>query len=540
MSNTSFNSLLNLPPRGHRSTIHRRRRIATSPFLNRPAELPVRRSPPAAAAANYENTSNGIRTRYGRFALQPHQITVCRLFAKPTTPGLLLYYKVGSGKTLASIAAAEHVMRRNQGVRRVVVVVPASLRANYEKELRAAGVDASRYRVLSFQAVHNMNESRQRALGQGAILVVDEVQNMRNPKSKMYDSLLNVARPAFKRLLLSGTPIMNYPMDIGTVIGLIDPDRNVQRTVRVPSDSGNVANNGKPSWTYVFKGRYGQDASKNKEELDGMLRCTTLFYEPDAAMVRREYPTKTEHWVPVPMTMDQARQQFRMAVKDPGAITMEELFRGSINPAFLTKPREVNSRLNERHPKIDEVVRRVTDEHRRGGKCVVYSAYLHSGLHRIAQLLRAQGVEPVAVYEGATTPADKKRIVEDYNADRVRVLLISDAGKEGLDLKNTTQIHVMEPQWNEEKVAQIIGRGVRYQSHTRAPRHVDVYRYYATLPPASHDLARSVMQMGTMSVLLEYAADDILRQVTERKQAVNQAFLQRLVRISDENVRRCM
>lgn len=459
---------------------------------------------------------------------------MCRLFAKPTTPGLLLYYKVGSGKTLASIAAAEHVMRR-QGFGRVVVVVPASLRANYKKELRAAGVDASRYTVVSFQQVHAMSAARQTALGNGAILVVDEVQNMRNPRSKMFDSLLRVAGAARKRLLLSGTPVMNYPMDIGTTLGLLDPARNVSRAVRVPSEANEDA------WTYVFKTSFGRDATDNQEELDAMMRCTTLFYEPDAATVRREYPTKTEHWVPVPMTLDQAKVQFRMAAEDPGAVTMNQLFQGSTSVAFLTRPRQINSRLNDQHPKIDEAVRRVEAEYRRGGKCVVYSAYLQAGLHRIAELLRQRGLR-VAVYEGASTPADKKRIVEEYNADRVRVLLLSDAGKEGLDLKNTTQIHVMEPQWNEEKVAQIIGRGVRYQSHTRAPRHVDVFRYYATFGPAAVELSRTIQRrMGyTASVLMDFAADDVLMQVTERKQAVNRAFLQRLIRISDENVRQCL
>ena len=485
-------------------------------------------------------TTNGVQQRFGAFRLQPHQLAVSRLFAKPGIPGLLLYYKVGSGKTLASIAAAEHVLRVDRVPRRVVVVLPAPLKANYEKELRAAGVDAGRYTIYSYHALHNLSHAQQRALGRRAILVVDEVQNLRNPASKMYDSLVRVARRAHKRLLLSGTPVMNFPRDIGTVVGLLDPDRNVPRTVKVwvrvetTDDDGTIVEKIVPR--YTFDNTYGRDASKNVAELDGMLRCTSLFYEPDPATVRQHYPTKTEHWVPVRMTPQQARLQFEMAMEEPGPAAIEELFEGNVNRFFLTKPREINSRLNDRHPKLDEVVRRVEEEHRRGGKSVVFSTYLHSGLYRIRQLLAARGV-PSEVYEGATPAREKKRIVRDYNEDRVRVLLLSESGKEGLDLKNTTQMHVVEPQWNEEKVAQVIGRGVRYQSHTREPRHVDVYRYYSTLPPEAdaffHDYPST-------SLLKRMGADEILMEITVRKNEVNTAFLQRLVRISDQNLRTCL
>jgi superfamily II DNA or RNA helicase len=65
----------------------------------------------------------------------------------------------------------------------------------------------------------------------------------------------------------------------------------------------------------------------------------------------------------------------------------------------------------------------------------------------------------------------------------LKIMLISPAGSEGLSLSNVRQIHIMEPYWNEVRIIQIVGRGIRQRSHCELPieeRHVDVYRYKVT------------------------------------------------------------
>lgn len=516
------------------------------PSRARPAELPHARQNNlnAQVAANAGN----IVTRFGDFRLKPHQISACRLFVKPRTTGLLLYYKVGSGKTLASIAAAENLARAEGVNRTVLVVVPAPLQPNYENELDNANLPPRRrnmYEIKSFDVLHRMTPEERTALARGAVLIIDEVQNMRNPKSKKLESLLEASRVAHKRLLLSGTPVMNYPRDMAAALSLLNPRLQDQ-----------VLSAGRPGKN-KFDKLFGIHGDQNPEQLEAMLRCTSLFYEPDAATTRAHYPTKTEHWVPVQLTVPQVRMQFELAMEDPGPARFDNLanYDGSLSPAFLTKPREINTRLNRHHPKIDEVVRRVTSEMRSPyGKCVVFSTYLDSALHRIAELLRAAGVG-CAIYKGDVSVANKEAMVNEYNAydpnhntrrRNNRVLLLSDSGKEGIDLKNTTQVHVVEPAWNEEKIQQVIGRAVRYESHTGPVRHVDVFRYHAVLPPDyqrylpfANDPGRNPTG-GIQSLLFDNSADDVLRQYTTNKHRVNRAFLQRLVRISDDNLARCL
>jgi len=61
-----------------------------------------------------------------------------------------------------------------------------------------------------------------------------------------------------------------------------------------------------------------------------------------------------------------------------------------------------------------------------------------------------------------------------------KVILISPAGSEGINLYNVRQVHIMEPYWNEVRIEQVIGRAVRQCHHADLPmneRRVDVFRY---------------------------------------------------------------
>lgn len=62
----------------------------------------------------------------------------------------------------------------------------------------------------------------------------------------------------------------------------------------------------------------------------------------------------------------------------------------------------------------------------------------------------------------------------------IKIIMISPAGAEGINLYNVRQVHILEPYWNEAKIEQIIGRAIRQCHHADLPieeRKVDVFRY---------------------------------------------------------------
>jgi hypothetical protein len=56
---------------------------------------------------------------------------------------------------------------------------------------------------------------------------------------------------------------------------------------------------------------------------------------------------------------------------------------------------------------------------------------------------------------------------------------------EGVSFIGVTEIHILEPWWNEAKQEQTVGRGIRYLSHADLPankQHIDIYYHCSVLP----------------------------------------------------------
>jgi superfamily II DNA or RNA helicase len=121
---------------------------------------------------------------------------------------------------------------------------------------------------------------------------------------------------------------------------------------------------------------------------------------------------------------------------------------------------------------------------------------------------------------------DIKYITNDDNkyGEKVRVILLSKAGAEGLDFKNIRQIHVLEPWYNMNRIEQIIGRGVRNLSHCGLPfedRNVEIYLHGTELQDEmSEDEAadlyvyrlaeKKAIQIGRVTRLMKSIAVDCL------------------------------
>jgi superfamily II DNA or RNA helicase len=81
------------------------------------------------------------------------------------------------------------------------------------------------------------------------------------------------------------------------------------------------------------------------------------------------------------------------------------------------------------------------------------------------------------------------RSFENKDGNIVKVILISEVATEGVDFKNVREIHIVEPWYNLSKIEQIIGRGVRNNSHVnldKLKRNVTIYQHVNLLPKHTH------------------------------------------------------
>jgi len=111
---------------------------------------------------------------------------------------------------------------------------------------------------------------------------------------------------------------------------------------------------------------------------------------------------------------------------------------------------------------------------------------------------------------------------ENKYGEKVKVILITKAGSEGLDFKNIRQVHIMEPWYNMSRIDQIVGRAVRNFSHCKLPfeeRNVQIF-LHASLPKNDEEPAdlyvyrfaeKKSVQIGKVTrVLKQIAVDCVL------------------------------
>ena len=117
-----------------------------------------------------------------------------------------------------------------------------------------------------------------------------------------------------------------------------------------------------------------------------------------------------------------------------------------------------------------------------------------------------RGMSTYALYTGTETVEEKEIIRNIYNGtwtavpdtitselspistnnlygEIIKVLMITASGAEGISLKNTRYVHIIEPYWHPVRIEQVIGRARRICSHQELPpelRTVNVFLYLMT------------------------------------------------------------
>lgn len=164
--------------------------------------------------------------------------------------------------------------------------------------------------------------------------------------------------------------------------------------------------------------------------------------------------------------------------------------------------------------KMNQVLQKIINSK---GICLVFSQYLYAGCIPFALALEEHGFKrhpqgggkplfeedipslTLPSINGGTytpkyvvitgnsnlSPNNKKEINlvtadENKYGENVKVIIISKAGSEGIDLKNIRQTHILDPWYNMNRIEQIIGRGVRFCSHKSLPfeeRNCEIYLY---------------------------------------------------------------
>jgi superfamily II DNA or RNA helicase len=129
-----------------------------------------------------------------------------------------------------------------------------------------------------------------------------------------------------------------------------------------------------------------------------------------------------------------------------------------------------------------------------------------------------------AIYSGSEDEKMKKELLSIFTSNEnkhgkfLKIILATSAGAEGLDLKNIRQIHIMEPYWNQMRIEQVIGRGVRRNSHIALPpneRNIEIFRYFSVFSKKDYVLSKDKL-----------STDEHIEQLSLKKQLIINQMIQ--------------
>ena len=130
--------------------------------------------------------------------------------------------------------------------------------------------------------------------------------------------------------------------------------------------------------------------------------------------------------------------------------------------------------------------------------------------------------------------ANKLREINENNhmGEVVKLMMITASGAEGINLRNTRYVHIVEPYWHMVRVEQVVGRARRICSHQDLPpelRTVKVFLYIATLSPTQKKdekhIELLIRDTSKVDKKTPITTDENLYETSSIKQRINNQIL---------------
>lgn len=242
----------------------------------------------------------------------------------------LLADEQGLGKT---IEAAGYI-NCDSSINRVLIVCPASLKLNWRSELKkwltrrlsvVLGLDrGANISIINYDILHKFNWKHE----EFDLLILDECQYCKNPTARR--SRLALSIKAKRKLFLTGTPILNWPIEIYPLLKALQP-----------GEWGGKHDFG-VRYCDAFPGQWGWDytGASNLEELNERLRSTVMIRRLKSDVLK-ELPPKRRQIIELSGKVPQSELDYLAAVKklqNPGQIAFEAMARVRHEDALAKLP----------------------------------------------------------------------------------------------------------------------------------------------------------------------------------------------------------
>ncbi|MFO0796976.1 MAG: DEAD/DEAH box helicase [Gemmataceae bacterium] len=372
---------------------------------------------------------------------------------------------MGLGKTVQTLAAVE-LLARERGIRRVLVVAPASVKYQWETEIRRFtsrpvqvidGLPDARkeqyeqptfYRLVNYEQVVRDREALN--AWKPDVVVLDEAQRIKNWEAKTTREVKKLhSRYAF---VLTGTPLENKLEELYSIVQFVDERRfgpafAFLHEHRVTDAEGNLV------------GYRNLDAIREK--------LAPIFLRRTRAEVLTQLPERTDNTVFVELADEQrgpyeeqraalARLLAKSYLTD---LDRKRILACVVNLRTICDSTFLHDRATHVSPKLDEFAELLPEliGGEESHKVVVFSQW-ETMTFEAAKVLDRLGVG-YAVLHGGLSGKDRKAALETFQTDPAcAVFLSTDAGGTGLNLQAADTVVNLELPWNPAVLEQRIAR----------------------------------------------------------------------------------
>ncbi len=351
----------------------------------------------------------------------------------------LIADEMGLGKTIQSIG----YLSFHPELRPALIIVPASLKLNWEREIKRC-IPSAKVFILSGmreENLHNLPDSKdyiyianydilsnrkEELMNLGfKIVILDECQYIKSQKARRSKAARSIAKAAGKVIALSGTPIINRPIEFFNTLNILRPD---------------LFNN---FMTYAFKycgarhNGFGWDfnGSSNKEELHKNL-INTIMIRRTKTEVIKDLPEKTRAIVPIELD---DRKDYERAIDDFSQIAEDC---GSPGEALACIERAKQEAVKS---KLENCIKWIENFLESGEKLIVFATH-HFVIDKLMEHFKNVGVK----LDGRDNAKNKQISIDRFqNDDGVRLFVgnIKAAGV-GITLTAASNVVFIELGWS--------------------------------------------------------------------------------------------
>ncbi len=381
----------------------------------------------------------------------------------------------GLGKTIQSISALVGLALTNRNPFPALVICPASLKENWKREIeqfsnyKAAILSDSikntwpqyfkvgmvqifivNYESLKKYFVESMPDKRKLSLSKQIVMketsqlfksiIIDESHRCKDPTTLQTKLCARIAQGKDYRILLSGTPIMNKPMDLYTQLVILGQLENFGGTKKAFADR------------YCDGGRGGS----NLKELNYLLN-KNCFFRREKKDVAKDLPDKQRQQIICEITTTKeyefAERSFADFLRNNGATNGE--IDKKLRAEALVKINELKQisargKINEAKEFIDEILEA-------GEKLIVFCS-----LKSIVSELKKHYPDAGTI-TGSDTMEGRQRNVDEFQNNPKSKLIICNfkAAGVGITLTASSRVLFLEFPWTYADLVQAEDRAHR-------------------------------------------------------------------------------